>query len=156
MRDKAMIQRVFAAIAVFLILIFIAACKPVKDENTIRQVFSLLNETRYDEALKLMEGNAETLMRKLTKEQSGEIAGIVFKNLVLDKVSKDELLTSREKEARIYRAGYHIELKDKNIRPEVAELLSKVGNGEALVYVNKKTGKIASLIDLKGGVFVRL
>ena len=47
-----------------------------------------------------------------------EIAGIVFRNLVLDKVSKDELLTSKEKEARIYRAGYHIELKDKNIRPK--------------------------------------
>ena len=66
-----MIQKVFAAIAVSLILLFIAACKPVKNENTIRQVFSLLNETRYDEALKLTEGNAEILMRKLTKEQSG-------------------------------------------------------------------------------------
>ena len=137
-----MIQKVFAAIAVSLILLFIAACKPVKDENTIRQVFSLLNETRYDEALKLTEGNAEILMRKLTKEQSGEIASIVFRNLVLDKVSKDELLTSKEKEARIYRAGYRIELKDKNIRPEVAELLSKVGNGEALVYVNKKQERL--------------
>lgn len=156
MTDKAMIRKVFAIIAVFLILLFIASCKPVKDENIIRQIFSLLNETRYDKALKLMEGNAETLMRKLTKEQSEEVAGIVFKNLVLDKVSKDELLTSREKDSRIYRAGYHIELKDKNIRPEVAELLSKVGNGEALVYINKKTGKIASLIDLKGGVFVAL
>ena len=56
-----MIQKVFAAIAVSLILLFIAACKPVKNENTIRQVFSLLNETRYDEALKLTEGNAEIL-----------------------------------------------------------------------------------------------
>ncbi|MDI6744330.1 MAG: hypothetical protein QMD07_03020 [Thermodesulfovibrionales bacterium] len=149
-----MIQKVFATIAVFLILLFIAACKPVKDESTIRQIFSLLNETRYDEALKLMEGNAETLMRKLTKEQSGEIVGIVFKNLVLDKVSKDELLTSREKDSRIYRAGYHLELKYKNMRQEVVELLSKVGNGEVLIYVNKKTGKIAGLIDLKGGVFV--
>lgn len=149
-----MIQKVFAIIAVFLILLFIAACKPVKDENTIRQFFSLLNETRYDKALKLTEGNAETMMRKLTKEQSGEVAGIVFGNLVLDKVSKDELLTSREKDSRIYRAGYHVEIKDKNIRPEVKELLSKIGNGEALVYINKKTGKIASLIDLKGGVFV--
>lgn len=151
-----MIQKVFAIIAVSLILLSIASCKPARDENTIRQVFSLLNETRYDEALKLMEGTAETLMRKLTKEQSGEIAGIVFKNLVLDKVSKDELLTSKEKEARIYRADYHIEFKDKNIRPEVTELLSKVGNGEAIVYINKKTGKITSLIDLKGGVFVAL
>ena len=102
----------------------------------------MLNETRYDEALKLMEGNAESLMRKLTKEQSGEITGIVFKNLVLDKVSKDELLTSREKETRIYRAGYHVEVKDKDIHPEVKELLSKVGNGEALVYVNKKQEKL--------------
>ena len=39
MRDKAMIQKVFAAIAVSLILFFIAACKPVKDENTIRHFF---------------------------------------------------------------------------------------------------------------------
>jgi hypothetical protein len=156
MRNKAMIQKVFAAVAVSIILLFIATCKPVKDENTIRQIFSLLNETRYDEALKLMEGNAETLVRKLTKEQPEEIAGIVFKNLVLDKVYKDELLTSREKDSRIYRAGYHIELKDKNIRQEVAELLSKVGNGEVLVYVNKETGKIAGLIDLKGGVFTAL
>ena len=151
-----MIQKVFAIIAVFLILLSIASCKPVKDETSIGQFFSLLKEARYDEALKLTEGNAESLMRKLTKEQSGEITGIVFKNLVLDKVSKDELLTSREKETRIYRAGYHVEVKDKDIHPEVKELLSKVGNGEALVYVNKKTGKIAGLIDLKGGVFVTL
>jgi len=133
-----------------------AACKPVKDENTIRQFFTSLNETKYDEALKLTEGNAEILMRELTKGQPADVAAIIFKNLVLDKVSKDELLTSMEKEARIYKAGYHIELKDKNIRKEVEELLSKVGNGEALVYVNKKTGKISSLIDLKGGIFVRL
>ncbi len=151
-----MIRKVFTPISVFLILLFMAACKPVKDENTIRQFFTLLNETKYDEALKLTEGNAEILMRELTKGQSADVAAIVFKNLVLDKVSKDELLTSMEKEARIYKAGYHLELKDKNIRPEVEELLSKVGNGEALVYVNKKTGKITSLIDLKGGVFVAL
>lgn len=151
-----MIRKVFAAVSVFLILLFMAACKPVKDENTIRQFFTSLNETKYDEALKLTQGSAEILMRELTKGQSADVAAIVFKNLVLDKVFKEELLTSMEKEARIYKAGYHIELKDKNIRKEVEELLSKVGNGEALVYVNKKTGKISSLIDLKGGIFVRL
>jgi hypothetical protein len=153
-----MAQKYFRiVIVIFLpLLFFLSGCKPVRDENTIGRFFSLLKETRYDEALKLTEGNAETLMRKLTKEQSGKIAGIVFKNLVLDKVSKDELLTSGGKDARIYRAGYHIEVKDKDIHPEVKELLLKTGNGEALVYVNKKTGKIASLIDLEGGVFVKL
>jgi|GEM_PF-2172000 len=141
-------------VIVLPLLFLLGSCKPVRDENTIGQFFSLLRETKYDEALKLTEGKAGMLMRKITKEQSQEIADIVFKSLVLAGVSRDELLMSKEKDARVYRAGYRLELKDEAINPEVKKLLSKIGNGEVLVYINKKTGKISSLIDLKGGVFV--
>jgi len=93
-------------------------------------------------------------MKKLTKEQPEEIANIVFKNMILEKVSIDDLLTSQETESIVYRANYRFVLKEDGIKPDAKELLIRTKGGEVIVYINKKTSKIKSLIDLKGGVFV--
>lgn len=135
-------------------LFLVDGCKIRKDEDTVIRFFSLLKESKYDESLKLTEGGAETLMKKLTKEQPEEIANIVFKNMILEKVSIDDLLTSQETESIVYRANYRFVLKEDGIKPDANELLIRTKGGEVIVYINKKTSKIKSLIDLKGGVFV--
>lgn len=131
------------SILVLSFLFFAVSCARRDGENTIRQFFSLLNATEYNAVLALTEGNAERIMKKITKEQPQEIVDIVFENLILDKISKDELLASLEKESWVFRVNYHLKLEDRdnNINPEMKRALMQIKNGEASFYINKKTKK---------------
>lgn len=143
------------AIVILLLPFFITGCKPLKDEERIKLFFSFLCTSRYDEALKLTEDGAKDLLKKLTKDTPQEITDAVFKNLALGRVLKDELMTSQEKKLRVYRVNYHIVVKkNSGIASEVEKLLSDIKTGEIIVCINKKTGKIKSIVDLKGNVFV--
>lgn len=146
------------AVSIIIFIQLIVSCQnnEEKDKLLISTFFIKLSKVEIENAIKYTDREAKELFSQIDKELSSEVKKIIFSNLKLVSVEKEDTYygdynIKRNQRANVYRVKYSCNIQVNSDSEEIKKMIEDAKNGEALFFI--ENGKIVNIVDIKGGVF---